>query len=145
MKLFQPFQSSSDQNSLDTGIEFTEPSLTKQSFSEDADINTIVERFGLTGEMPNNFAMPTYSDYDEVVDFQTAMNTVRAAGEQFLTLPPTLRERFQNDPQRLMAFLSDETNRQAAIDLGLVPTPPPTPSSAPAPSNAAPSGDSSST
>ena len=39
-------------------IEDFGPSMTQQSQAEEADINTIVKRFGLTGKMPDNIRVP---------------------------------------------------------------------------------------
>lgn len=114
-----PFAYDVDQASLDAGLANDLPSLTQQSFAEDADINTIVERFGLTGQLPEALP-PQYGDFSGVVDFQTAMNAVRVAGEGFMTLPAQLRARFENDPSRLISFLEDPGNRDEAISLGLV-------------------------
>lgn len=124
MFLRTQFNYDTDKASLESGLTCEDKSLTRQSEAEDADINTIVKRFGLTGELPDNFRSPTYADFDEVTDFHTAMNAVRAASESFMTLPPDLRSRFDNDPQKLIAFVGDKTNRQAAIDMGLIPPPP---------------------
>lgn len=107
-----------------------EPSLTKQQFAEDADINTIVRRFRLTGQLPENVRMPTYGDFTEVSDFQTAMIAVAQARESFDAMPADIRARFHNDPGEFVDFCSDEKNRDEAIKLGLVPPPPPAASDA---------------
>lgn len=130
------FNHDRDAVSLASGLACEDPSLARQSEAEDADINTIVKRFGLTGELPPNFRPPTFADFEGVVDFHTAMNAVRDAGERFMAMPPELRARFDNDPQRLIAFLGDESNRQAAVDLGLLVPPPEPPSAAPTPAPA---------
>lgn len=122
--LFQPFKSDGDQNSATNGLECQDLSLTKQSFKDEADINVLVERFGITGQLPDKPLPEHFGDFSEAVDFQSAMLLVRRAGEDFLTIPAQVRERFDNDPQKLMAFLAKETNRQEAIDLGLIPPPP---------------------
>lgn len=118
-----PFNYSTDDVSRETGFSSDKPSLTKQSFREECDINTIVRRFGLTGEMPSPLS-PQFGDFSEVVDFQTAMNAIRRAGEDFMTLPASLRSRFDNDPSRLIAFLEDKANFDEAVKLGLVNSPP---------------------
>lgn len=145
VQLLQPNAYDADQVSLDTGLECTDASLTKQSFAVDADINTIVERFGQGDYIPDGYQPPAFQDFTEVVDFHTAMNAVRASGESFMELPAKLRERFNNDPQSLMSFLGDKTNLPEAVSLGLV-SPQLDPSSAaPAASPAAGGGTSSST
>lgn len=104
-----------------------EDNRTQQQFKEESDINEIVRRFGLTGEMPDNPRVPQYGDFEEVTDFQSAMNAVRQAEEGFMELPADVRARFANDPQRLMDFLADEANRDEARKLGLVRLPPEVP------------------
>ena len=51
--------------------------VTQQSFKEECDINVIVERFGLTGQLPENLRMPVSGDFTGITDFQTAMQVVR--------------------------------------------------------------------
>lgn len=95
-------------------------SLTKQSFAEECDINTIVHRFGLSGELPTGVRMPTYADFADVPDYHTAMNALAAANEAFEQMPAVVRARFNNDPGLFVDFCSDEKNRDEAIRLGLV-------------------------
>lgn len=109
------------------------PSLTQQSQTEEADINTIVKRFGLTGQLPENVRLPTYADFEEATDFQTAMNAVRAAEESFMRMPANVRARFQNDPAEFIEFFNDPANLEEARRLGLAVPKPPEPAPAPAP------------
>ena len=85
---------------------------------DECDINTIVERFGVTGELPSalsiNMAILAVSDY------HSAINAVRAAEESFMALPAKLRARFDHDPNALLQFLQNEQNRDEAIQLGLI-------------------------
>lgn len=102
-------------------INNTEPSLTHQSMAEECDINTIIRRFGLSGELPVNQRMPTYGDFTQVTDFHTAMNAITEAREAFMAMPAEVRARFHNDPGEFVDFCSDETNINEARKLGLVP------------------------
>lgn len=127
-----PFNYDTDEASFQSGLACLEAGKTMQQFKEECDINTIVERFGITGELPENVRMPLSGDFTEAVtDYQTALNLVRAADEAFMELPAKVRERFSNDPQRLQTFLEDDNNREEARSLGLVvpepvaPPPPP--------------------
>lgn len=97
-----------------------EPTLTQQQFLEESDINFIADRYGLTGEMPQVQQLPSYGDFTGIYDFQSAQNSVRRATEQFMTLPAKLRAKFDNQPQKLLAFLEDPDNRAEAEFLGLV-------------------------
>lgn len=110
----------SDKESLETGLECKDASLARESFAVECDINEIVRRFGLTGQLPTGVVVPTYVDFDGVVDFHSAMNLVAQANEAFDALPAEVRARFVNDPGKLVEFVSQEENRAEAEKLGLV-------------------------
>lgn len=95
------------------------PSRTVQSAKDDADINVIVKRFGLTGAMPQNLRLPQYGDYTGINDFHSAMNVVRQAQETFMELPADVRARFGNDPQAFLEFASDPENFKELVKMGL--------------------------
>ena len=107
-------------------------SKTQQQFADEVDINTIVRRFGLTGQLPDNVTMPQYADYEGVFDFQTAMNTMMEAERSFMQLPADVRARFENDPQKLLVFCNDRANIDEARKWGLVPPAPVEPPKEPA-------------
>lgn len=112
-----------DQASLESGLSCDDPSLTHQSFAEECDINTIVRRFGLTGELPTALRLPTYQDFEGVFDFQTAMHAIMQAEDAFMALPADLRARFGNDPARFVAFCSAPENADELVRLGLAEKP----------------------
>jgi phage internal scaffolding protein len=116
-----------DAVSVSTGLLCEDESLAVQSAKEESDINTIVRRFGLTGELPNDLKMPQSGDFTDVPDFHSAMNLVRAAQEEFLRVPAEIRARFGNDPAQLMAFVEDDSNRDEARKLGFLADPVPVP------------------
>lgn len=106
--------------SKETGLFCPEESLAVQDALEESDINTIVRRFGLTGQLPENVSTPQYGDYTGITDYQSALNTVIAAQESFLEMPGDVRARFHNDPQEFLEFFSDDKNRDEARKLGLL-------------------------
>lgn len=120
-----PFNYDMEFASEATGLACMDPSLAVQSAAEEADINTIVRRFGLTGQLPQNVVMPEYADFEGVFDFQSAMNLVLAAERGFMQMPADVRKRFDNDPAQLVAFVSDDANREEAKKLGLLVGDPP--------------------
>ncbi|WNK14572.1 MAG: internal scaffolding protein [Microvirus sp.] len=95
------------------------PTLTQQSQAEEADINTIVKRFNLTGQLPENIRAPTYADYDDVYDFKTAMDAIKKAEDSFRVMPPAIRARFDNDPAKFVDYCSDERNLPELREMGL--------------------------
>ncbi len=112
-----------DLNSRETAISVMSESVAQQQFAEECDINTIVKRFGLTGELPENPRLPLSGDFTGIGDFQSAMNVVRAAEEAFMEFPAELRAEFGNDPGRMLEFVHNEKNRDKAIELGLIAKP----------------------
>lgn len=110
-----------DHASNESGLGNFEKTRTQQHFKEESDINTIVRRFGVTGQMPVAPRMPSYGDYDNVTDFKTAMDAWARAREDFDALPAQIRKRFDHDPQKLLEFVQDDKNRPEAEKLGLVP------------------------
>lgn len=109
-----------DEATNETALGDFDKSKTRQEFKDEADINNIVRRFGLTGELPKNVRMPTYGDFTGLADFHQAMNAVVAAEESFDRMPADVRARFHNNPAEFVDFCSDEKNADEAKKLGLV-------------------------
>lgn len=109
-------------------------SLTQQSFAEEADINTIIRRFGLDGPLPQGVRMPSYGDFTGLKTYEDAWEVLNAAQESFYAMPARVRARFENDPAQFVAFCSDPANAQEMKELGLV-----EPSQAPVPAPVVPS------
>jgi len=120
-----PYNYDADEVSRETALNCSEESdRTQQQFREEADINTIVRRFGVTQMLPTTFKPPMTGDFTEVTDFHTAMNAVRSAEESFMQLPAHMRVRFGHDPQKMIDFLGNPENREEAIKLGMMNKPP---------------------
>lgn len=98
-----------------------EPSLTKQSFSDECDINVIMARFEKTGVLTSeNAQSPRYGDFSDVIDYDESLRVVMEAEEAFMALPAKVRARFQNDPSEIIEFVRDPANLQEAVSLGLI-------------------------
>lgn len=100
---------------------------TVQADAVEADINEIVRRFGITGQLPEPRAGGEYGDFSEVMDFRTALDALNEAQEAFDALPAKLRERFSNDPALFLEFIEDDDNYEEAKRLGLLAEPVPLP------------------
>lgn len=111
--------------SEESGLKCLDKTLAKQSFLEEVDINTIVRRFNLTGQLPENVRMPQYQDFEGIFDFHSAMNAISQADEAFSAMPANVRARFHNDPGEFVDFCLDPENRAEAVKLGLVERPAP--------------------
>ncbi len=104
-------------------ITFTGQGRTKQSHKKECDINNIMARFQKTGAIDFvNTQSPQFGDATGM-EFQTAMETVSKANEMFDAMPSKIRDRFKNDPQKLLTFLENEENRSEAVFLGLLKEP----------------------
>lgn len=118
-----PYNYDMNAASDESGLYCPEETRTQQQFAEEVDINTIVRKFGLTGEMPENLneRMPNNGDFSNTVnDFHTAQNMVRKAQEAFMELPAEVRAEFNNDPGRFINFVDDPKNRDRAKELGML-------------------------
>ncbi|NBU45388.1 MAG: hypothetical protein EBS37_15130, partial [Betaproteobacteria bacterium] len=114
-----PFNYDRDLASDESGLKCEDDSLTQQQFKEEADINTIVDRFMKSGVLPTPVNMPQYVDYEGVFDFQTAMNAVRQADENFMRMDAKIRARFNNSPQEFLQFFADPANSSKNKDVVL--------------------------
>ena len=114
-----PYNYDVDQVSNETGLRCLDDSLTQQQFKEESDINTIVDRFLKSGVLPTAASMPQYVDYEGVFDFQSAMNVVKAADDNFMRLDAKVRARFNNSPQVFLEFFANPDNAEEAVRLGL--------------------------
>lgn len=130
------------------GVSFKQPSLAKQAFKDECDINNIMKRFERDGIL-NHFNQygGQYGDFTDAPDYHDAMNKITAANEMFLTLPAAIRARFSNDPGEFLAFVDKPENANALIEMGLArpnpgnpPAPPPAPEPPPPPRAPAPPG-----
>lgn len=108
-----------DVNSDDSAFVSREPSMTVQSQREEADINVIVKRFGVTGFMPSVPVPPTYGDFTGVSDYRSALEVLNAAKASFLKLPAEVRRRFGNDPAYFVEFCNDPENLPEMRKMGL--------------------------
>jgi phage internal scaffolding protein len=115
-----PYNYDRDAASNESGLACEEPSLTQQHFKDETDINNILRQFNITGILPESALSPRYGDFTGIVDYHSALNAVIAAEDGFMALPADLRARFENDPENLINFLNDESNKDEAIKLGLV-------------------------
>lgn len=133
---------------LKTGELVKEPSMTKQSFKEECDINNIVRRFEATGQIDHinqAAAQGLYMDLPTGLDLQAGLDMIHQAEAAFMALPADVRAEYGNDPVRFVEAFNNPTDAQQErfIALGLAkdtrqsppevkpPAAPPAPSPAP--------------
>lgn len=128
-----------------TGEITTPPSMTKQEFKKECDINNILKQYSRTGMLNHvsaRAAQGMYTDLPDALDFQESLHLVRDAEARFMSLPAKLRDRFGNDPVAFLAFCADPRNLDEMRELGLArpaaeaTEPAPAPAPTPEPPNA---------
>lgn len=102
-----------------TGLECKDASRTVQDQARDADINTIVRNFGVTGKVPANIRAPMEGDFTEVGDYRSCLDAIRATDEAFAAMPSDLRSRLDNDPARFVDYCADPANVDEMKKYGL--------------------------
>ncbi|UDN67501.1 internal scaffolding protein [robinz microvirus RP_34] len=99
------------------------PSMTKQEFKGECDINNIIKAYSQTGMINHiaaNAQQGRYEDLPDQHDFQDAMALVQGAEASFMSLPSKVRDRFGNEPSRFLEFVSDPANATEMHQLGLL-------------------------
>jgi len=81
-----------------TALFCAEPSLAKQEFKEDADINVILARVMKTGEIPNMVLPEHFTDVSEKKTYHEQATQLAEANALFYRLPADIRTKFSNDP-----------------------------------------------
>lgn len=101
-------------NGVDTRQFNSDPSLTRQEFAEECDINTIMKRYEGHNTGPNglpNVGVPQYVDLSGMpTDLMGYMQLMQDAERAFMTLPAAVRREFDNDPIAFVDFASDPGN-----------------------------------
>lgn len=103
-----------------TVLQCKDVSLTRQSEADAADINKIMARYEKTGVLPVSQREALFIDVSEMGDYRSAVEQVELVNEYFRQLPAKVRAEFDNEPARLLDFMSDPANEARARELGLV-------------------------
>jgi len=119
------------------------PSLTRQEFVDECDINQIMLKYERTGVLPGpNAAEPMYVDFTQIPDnLADSLRMMDEAQTAFMQLPATIRREFDNNALAFTEFAMDPTNLDQMRDWGLAKPKEPAvtpPVSPPAPPPAAP-------
>lgn len=75
---------------------------TRQSDAQSADINFIIKRYESTGVLPVEQRQGVFMDISQMPSFAAALDQVNKATDYFMSLPPDVRAKFDNDPARLL-------------------------------------------
>lgn len=94
---------------------------TEQTHRKSVNINTIVAKARKGVPVRINKGTGLYGDFSSGMDYQSCMEAIADAQLDFMSLPATTREFFQNDVGRLLDFIADPENEAKARELGLLP------------------------
>ncbi len=105
-------------------ITFPKEGRTKQSFTQECDINNIMAKYQKTGALAHVNKHQAQYGFATSEDFSQAMRTVTLAQQMFDDLPSSIRNKFNNNPGAFLDFVQDDENIDEARTLGLTKTPP---------------------
>lgn len=108
-------------NGGDHRVFTTGPSMTRQEFADEADINVLMQRFERTGVMPSlDGSPPVYVDFTQMPpDLMHTMDMLNNAEQAFMQLPAKVRKEFDNSPYAFVDFASDPANLEQMRAWGL--------------------------
>ncbi|QCQ85046.1 internal scaffolding protein [Blackfly microvirus SF02] len=97
------------------------PSLTRQEFADECDINTLMAQYEKTGVINHfNSATPQYYDLTEMPDtLMGSLEHMKNAEEAFMRLPALVRKEFDNDPISFVVYATDPENLTQLREWGL--------------------------
>lgn len=106
---------------VDDRVFMAEESRTVQAPAAEIDINRLVARAKAGEDLSSFVRVGQYMDMTQVpTDLRSALAIVQRAQDLFMSLDANVRERFGNDPAKMVDFLNDDKNRDEAEKLGLV-------------------------
>lgn len=94
-------------------------SKVQKSMQDETDIKNILAKYGRTGILPVMKNEAIYGDFSNVPEYQEAQNILIKAENQFNSLSSDVRKKFDNDPAKMLEFVSKEENLEEMYDLGL--------------------------
>lgn len=101
----------------------TMPSMTRQEFAEECDINTLMAKYEATGILPShtNANSPRYLDVSDIPDLRTTLDQLNTATDSFMALPAAVRREFDNDAVKFVEFAQDPDNIEKLREWNLAP------------------------
>ena len=99
-------------------------SLTQQHFKDECDVINIIKKHDRNGIIEHvQRGSARYGDFSQVADYREALDLVRDAQSEFMTIPSDIRKKFDNDPGKFYQFVADPDNKEELKKMGFVETP----------------------
>ena len=109
-----PYNYDVNEASVVSGVECVEPTLARQEFKNDSDLNTMIRRFGVeVAQTPN------WREFDATVipdNFMELQAMLKEGVEAFNSLPSDVRAKHENNPEKFLNWVRDEQTRLAKAD-----------------------------
>lgn len=103
-------------------LDYFEPSLTRQEFADECDINTLMARYEKSGAISHvNRHEPRYIDVSMFGDLRERLDLLQIATVEFNALDPKIRFEFDNDPVKFVEFATNKDNLPRMREWGLAP------------------------
>lgn len=112
-------------NGVEHRVGNDEPSMTRQEFADECDINMLMKRYEGHGQTINYLlAQPAqggqYLDFADIPDtLMGYMEFMKTAEAAFMTLPAIVRKEFENNAYAFCEFASDPSNLDQMRTWGL--------------------------
>lgn len=101
-------------------LKCNDPSRTKQSFSNECNVNIIMKKYSKTGLVAHIAKhQGSYGDLTNSADYHQSMNSLLEADSAFASLPSEIRNEFHNNPAEFLDFAQDPENSHKLIEMGL--------------------------
>lgn len=100
------FKTNYNQYSIPT--QFMGESVTQEQFSDECDINNIVNRYINTGYLPPSSRQGQYLDLSKNLDFFEAQKRVQDAEQLYMEIPAQLRDHFSGAGDFLNSFNTED-------------------------------------
>lgn len=98
-----------------------EPSMTRQEFADECDINILMAHYEKNAVLPpQNRREPQYFDASSVPDFRDALDIAREAEEAFMRVPAHVRKELDNDVYKFVEYCQDSKNDENLRKWGLL-------------------------
>lgn len=95
--------------------------MARQEYKDESDINYMLSRFGITSPR----GAPVYGEWDDSIDLQIAIESVREARQGYNDLPRELRDKFPTMEEFLRAVDNGELELKPERETPAPPQPPP--------------------
>lgn len=107
------------------GFRSSLPTRTQQHFKDECDINNIIRRFQITGQLgdPNRARALAYLDLSNISSLQDAHEHLEGLQSILEKLPAKTRALFDNNVFKMADFVLNPENLEASISLGFIEKP----------------------